>query len=110
MLTTLQAPTREEELHWIALRMVPGLGLRKAGQLIQAFKTPQEIFRASPSELMESGISGGLAQTISSGCTFEDAVDQQQKLLDTGAVLIPITDPRYPPRLKDIFDPPVVLF
>jgi len=107
---TLQAPTREEELHWIALRMVPGLGLRKAGALVQAFRTPQAIFRASRSELEASGLSGAIAQTIASGCTFEDAVDQQQKMLDTGATLISIMDPRYPPRLKDIFDPPVVLF
>ena len=31
-------------------------------------------------------------------------------MLDYGATLIPITDPRYPPRLREIFDPPVVLF
>ena len=102
--------TREEELHWLALRMVPGLGLRKAGLLIEKFKTPVRIFRASRSELEACGLAGGIAQTIASGCTFEDAVDQQQKLLDTGTTLISLTDPRYPPRLRDIFDPPVVLF
>jgi DNA processing protein len=109
-MTTTTTLTRDEELHWIALRMVPGLGLRKAGLLVAKFKTPQSIFRASRSELEAVGLSGGIAQTISSGCTFEDAVDQQQKMLDTGATLISLTDPRYPPRLRDIFDPPVVLF
>ncbi len=109
-MTTHQIPTREEELHWIALRMVPGLGLRKAGLLVERFKTPQAIFRASKAELESCGIAGGIAQSISSGCTFDDAVDQQQKLIDTGTTLISLTDPRYPPRLRDIFDPPVVLF
>ena len=42
--------TQDEELHWLALRMVPGLGTRKVGQLIQALKTPQAVFRASRSE------------------------------------------------------------
>ncbi len=56
------------------------------------------------------GYPGSLAQTLASGCTFEDAVDQQQKMLETGALLIPISDPRYPARLKEIFDPPIVLF
>ncbi len=102
--------TREEELHWIALKMVPGLGIQKANLLIQSFKTPQKIFRASPSELTSSGISGSIAQTIASGCTFDDAVEQQQKMLDTGTTLISLTDPRYPPRLRDIYDPPMVLF
>jgi DNA processing protein len=41
---------------------------------------------------------------------FEDAVEQQQKARDLGAAVIPITDARYPPRLREIYDPPVVLF
>src|SRR5689334_5343762 len=31
-------------------------------------------------------------------------------MLACGAVLIPISDPRYPARLKEIFDPPIALF
>src|SRR5207244_6305252 len=34
----------------------------------------------------------------------------QQRLLHSGAGSIPRKSPRYPPRLRDIFDPPVVLF
>src|SRR5437868_14775203 len=63
-MTTTVSLTREEELHWIALRMVPGLGLRKSGALIQAFKTPQAVFRASRAELEGAGLSGSVAQTI----------------------------------------------
>ncbi len=102
--------TKEDELHWLALRLIPGLGCRKANQVLSQFRTPQGIFRASRSDLESSGLSGSVAQTIASGCTFEDAVDQQQKMLETGALLIPISDPRYPQRLKEIFDPPIVLF
>ena len=102
--------SKEEELHWLALRLIPGLGARKAGQMLQQFRTPQAIFRASRSELEAGGLAGGIAQTIASGCTFEDAVDQQQKILEAGAAVIPIADPRYPPRLKEIFDPPIALF
>jgi DNA processing protein len=102
--------TKEDELHWLALRLIPGLGCRKASQVLSQFRTPQGIFRASRSDLESSGLSGSVAQTIASGCTFEDAVDQQQKMLETGALLIPISDPRYPQRLKEIFDPPIVLF
>ncbi len=104
------ALTKDEELHWLALRLIPGLGCRKAGQILERYRTPQAIFRASRSELEASGLAGGVAQTIASGCTFEDAVDQQQKMLETGAVLIPIADPRYPFRLREIFDPPITLF
>ena len=44
-------------IHWLALRMTPGLGTRKAGQLIEIFRTPQAIFRASRSELEGAGLS-----------------------------------------------------
>lgn len=90
--------------------MVPGLGTRKAGLLISTFQSPQRIFRASRSELEAAGISPGVAQNISSGTAFEDAVDQQQRLKEADATLIPLADPRYPPLLRDIFDPPLVLF
>jgi len=110
MPSNLAPVSKEEELHWLALRLVPGLGTTKAGQLISHLRTPQAIFRASRSDLEASGLSGSVAQTIASGCTFEDAVDQQQKMLETGTTLVAIADPRYPPRLKEIFDPPIVLF
>ena len=51
----------------------------------RAFQLAQAIFRASRSELEARGLSGSIAQTIASGCTFDDAVDQQQKMLETGA-------------------------
>lgn len=101
---------REEELHWLALRLVPGLGTRSAGKLIAQFRTPQAVFRASRTELEGAGLSGALAQSIASGCTFEDAVAQQQKMVETGAAAIAITNPHYPPLLREIFDPPVLLF
>ncbi|HYL35041.1 MAG TPA: DNA-processing protein DprA [Bryobacteraceae bacterium] len=104
------ALTKDDELHWLALRLIPGLGARKSGQLVAQFRTPQAIFRASRDELEAGGLSGSLAQTIASGCTFDDAVDQQQKMLETGTTLVPLADPAYPPRLKEIYDPPLALF
>jgi DNA processing protein len=102
--------SRDEELHWIALKMIPGLGTRKAGLLIEKFSNPQSVFRASKSELEGAGISAAVAQSIASGCSFDDAVDQQQKAIQLGVELVPITDPRYPPRLREVYDPPVLLF
>jgi len=105
-----QTTSREEELHWLALKLIPGLGTRSAGKLIQRFRTPEAVFRASRTELEGAGLSGALAQSIASGCAFEDAVAQQEKMLAVGAELVTITDPRYPPLLREIFDPPVLLF
>lgn len=102
--------TDDEALHWLALRLVPGLGTRRSVQLIEAFRTPQSIFRASKSELEARGLSASVAQTIASGCTFEDAVLQLERMKDTGAVLVPFTSAQYPERLRSIYDPPPLLF
>ena len=102
--------SREEELHWLALKLVPGLGTRTSNKLLDRFRSPEAIFRASRTELEGAGVSGAVAQSIVSGCTFDDAVSQQEKMIETGATIITIGDPRYPQLLREIFDPPVLLF
>lgn len=102
--------TQEETLHWLALRMVPGVGTLSTLRLLERFKSPSAIFRASPSELEAAGLSPAQARNLASGYSFDDAVEQQQKLLDVGAQLITIHDACYPQRLREIFDPPLLLF
>ncbi|HTX14044.1 MAG TPA: DNA-processing protein DprA [Candidatus Baltobacteraceae bacterium] len=112
MMTSAITPTinREEELHWLALTLIPGLGTRMSGKLLDRFKTPQAVFRASRTELEAAGVSGAVAQSIASGCSFEDALDQQHQMMERGAVAITRNDPRYPALLGEIFDPPILLF
>ena len=102
--------SREEELFWLALKLVPGLGTRTSNKLLDRFRTPQAIFRASRTELEGAGLTGAVAQSIASGVTFEDAAAQQEKMIQAGAELITLGDPRYPQPLREIFDPPVALF
>jgi DNA processing protein len=102
--------TKEEEIYWLALMLVPGLGTRTANKLLDRLRTPQAIFRSSRTELETAGVSGAVAQSIASGCTFDDAATQQQKMMDAGAVAITIGDSRYPQALREIYDPPVLLF
>jgi DNA processing protein len=101
---------REEELHWLALTLIPGLGTRMAGKLLDRFRSPEAVFRASRSDLQAAGVSGAVAQSIASGCSFEDALDQQRKMSEHGAAAIVRGDTRYPALLREIFDPPILLF
>jgi DNA processing protein len=102
--------SREEELYWLALKLVPGLGTRTSNKLLDRLRSPQAIFRASRTELEGAGVSGAVAQSIASGCTFDDAAAQQEKMLEAGAVLVTSSDSRYPQPLREIFDPPILLF
>ena len=102
--------SREEELYWLALKLVPGLGTRTSGKLLDRFRTPQAIFRASRTELEGAGVNGAVAQSIASGCTFEDAATQHEMMAKCGAVVVTIGDSRYPQLLREIFDPPILMF
>jgi DNA processing protein len=102
--------SREEELYWLAMKLVPGLGARTSGKLLDRFRSPQALFRASRTELESAGLSGAVAQSIASGCTFEEAAAQQERMAACGAVVVTIGDPRYPQALREIFDPPFLLF
>jgi DNA processing protein len=104
------AASREEELFWLALKLIPGLGTRNSGKLLDRFRTPQAIFRASRTELEMAGASGTVAQSIASGCTFEDAAAQHEKMAEYGATLVTLGDARYPKALREIYDPPILLF
>jgi len=108
----MQSPvlSREEELYWLALKLVPGLGSRTSSKLLDRFRTPQAIFRASRTELEGAGVSGAVAQSIASGCTFEDAAAQHDMMAKCGAVVVTLGDPRYPQMLREIFDPPILMF
>jgi len=110
METATPTISREEELYWLALRLAPGLGPRSSGKLLERFRTPRAIFRASRTELEAAGLSGAAAQSIASGCTFEDAANEQSKMAEAGAELVTWNDSRYPALLRGIFDPPVVLY
>ncbi len=90
--------------------MVPGLGARTAAKLLERFRTPRAILTASRSEIESAGIAGGVAQSIASGCAFDEAVLQQRRMREFGADLIALSDPRYPQPLREIFDPPFALF
>jgi DNA processing protein len=104
------ALTSDESLYWLALRMSAGVGTRKAGRLVEIFRTPQAIFRASRSELEAAGLSAAVAQSLVSGCAFEEAAEQQRMAARLGVELVPMVDARYPARLREIFDPPPLLY
>jgi DNA processing protein len=102
---------QQAQLYWLALHLVPGLGTRNALKLIRHFGDPQRIFHASLSELKACAeLPLAVAESIHSGITFEDASAEADKAKTIQAEIIPFPDPRYPQRLKEIFDPPILLY
>ena len=103
-------PPQDDALDWLALKMAPGLGTRLAARLVAAFGHPRAIFRASPSELEAHGIPPLVAKTLGTGAAFEAAAEEAARLAKAGCELLTWADRRFPGLLKEIFDPPVLLY
>lgn len=97
-------------LQWLALALTPGLGPTKARRLIDFFGTIEKVFQASLTELEASGIQAVSAQSLGSGRSLELAVDESARAAAAGVKIIGLEDPAFPTQLKQIYDPPLVLY
>ena len=97
-------------LQWLGLTLTEGLGPTRAKRLVEHFGGVAGIFRASLTELEAAGLRAVSAQAIFTGKVLDLAQQELAKLADSKAVIVALDDPRYPPRLKEIYDPPLVLY
>jgi DNA processing protein len=104
------APSVTHLLEWLALTLTPGLGPTKSRKLVEHFGSPEAVFRASLTELESTGIQAVSAQSIATGKSAELARKEQAKAADAGVTVLSMDDPLYPPRLKEIYDPPLILY
>src|SRR5271170_4181731 len=93
--------SQDEQIHWLALTGVPGLGTITILRILERFETPTAVFRSSASELESVGLSPSIARSISSGIAFEEAAEQHERMLHAGVTLLSIHDPRYPALLRE---------
>lgn len=100
----------DSELFTIALALVPGLGARRGHQLIERLGSARAIFDCSRRELEDFGLSGTVAQSVASGCSFDEAIAQLDRAKALGVHVIPLDSASYPATLRSIADPPLLLF
>jgi len=95
-----------------ALRMflVRGLGLRSANVLIQHFKAPQKVFESTRNELEQLDIPPEVADDLLSSKSADRAAEEADKAAALGVQIIEFLDAAYPPLLREIYDPPIVLY
>jgi DNA processing protein len=103
-------PTGEQTLQWLALGLTPGLGPSRARRLVEHFGSVPAVFRASLTELEAKGLLAVSAQSLGTGKSLELAQEELAKTASAGVVIVSLDDPAYPARLKEIYDPPLVLY
>ena len=102
--------TDERQSLWIALALTEGLGPTRARRLVEHFGTIEAVFRASLTELEATGIQAVSAQSLGTGKSLELAQEEMVKARTAGAAVVTVDDPNYPTRLREIYDPPLLLY
>jgi DNA processing protein len=97
-------------LEWLAISLTPGLGPTKARKLAEHFGGAEAVFHASLTELESTGIQAVSAQSIATGKSAEMAREEIARAAAAGVTVLSLEDRCYPPRLKEIYDPPLVLY
>ncbi len=110
MPTVAASPGATHLLDWLALALTPGLGPTKSRKLVEHFGTPEAVFRASLTELEATGIQAVSAQSLATGKSAELAREELARAAAAGVTVISMDDPAYPPRLREIYDPPLTLY
>jgi DNA processing protein len=95
---------------WLALSLTPGLGPTRSRKLVEHFGSSEAVFRASLTELESTDIQAVSAQSLATGKSAELAREELARAADAGITVVSIEDAFYPSRLKEIYDPPVILY
>ena len=100
----------DQYLGWLALALTPGLGARLTGKLLREFGSPEAIFSASLTALEAQQIPAAVAQAIHSRQPMSAAAKELSQAEAAKCRLITWDEPVYPQLLREIYDPPTLLY
>lgn len=110
----------EERLAWLALAMTPGLGPRRIleavkktganGASLNGLRSASRVLELPLTELEALNLPASVAQFIFEGKARQAAEAEWQRVAAQGATIVSFRCPEYPERLKEIYDPPPVLW
>ncbi len=100
----------EERLAWLALALSPGLGPKRILDAMQALEEPRRILSLGLTELEGLRFPAATAQFIFDGKARRAAEEEWARVAAQGATVVSFGCAEYPELLKEIYDPPPVLW
>ena len=101
----------KEKLFLVGLCHIPGLGARKIQHLRESLGTAEAVWRASKTELQaRTGLDWSFIEYLVS---YRDSLEIggiRDRLEKLKISVVSIEEPAYPVNLRNIYDPPPVLF
>jgi DNA processing protein len=103
-------PLDEDRLAWLALALSPGLGPKRILDAMRELDSPSRIFTLALTELEGLWFPAQAAQFIFDGKARQAAEEEWARVAAQGATVVSFGCQEYPERLKEIYDPPPVLW
>lgn len=100
----------DDRLAWLALALTPGLGPRRAVEAMRSLDAPSRIFQRSLTELEALQLPAHTAQFIFEGKARRAAEAEWEAVAAQAGDILTYTCDAYPERLREIYDPPPVLW
>ena len=97
-------------IDWIALNMTPGVGPRAATKLLERFGSADAIFHARRTELESLRIKPATIESLIKREFQEKAAAELERVKEIGGDVLILDDGSYPALLREIDDPPPVLY
>src|SRR5210317_96642 len=99
------------KIYQVAISLVPGIGNLLARQLISYCGSAREVFSASKKTLTQvPGIGHKTASSFKSKTALLKAEEVISKCEKGNIQILHFTDEKYPRRLKQLYDAPVILY
>jgi len=100
----------ESTFAWLALTMTPQLGPTRIRRVVERLGDAKAVLRASLTGLEACGLPASAAQALALGASRQAAEQELARAAAVGVELLCLDDPGYPEALKNIYDPPVLLY
>src|ERR1700761_8545749 len=95
---------------WMALMLTPKMGTTRIWKAMDRLGSAERLFQASLTELEGLGMPAASAQFCFEGKARAAAEDEMKRTIDAGGSVLTPEDEAYPERLREIYDPPAVLW
>lgn len=95
---------------WISLNMTPGVGPRAATKLLERFGSAENVFHATRSELEALRMRAETIESLLKREFHEKAMHELAEVRELGGDVLLLDDGSYPFLLREIADPPIVLY
>ncbi len=100
----------DDKRYWIGFNLIKGIGAVRMQALIQHFGDLEVAWKATPAELAQAGLSLKLSERIVQARQSIDLERLWAKIEAQGIQVLTWEDEAYPQRLKEIDQPPPVLY